>query len=87
MFAGGLCCFSSLFGDNFVFFEMLRILFFGQFSGSCFGKHIKSKLRIGHIVSQALFFQSFELFIFFGSFTSPRLIDDICKGSEVNTLL
>ena len=40
-----------------------------------------------HIVSQALFFQSFELFIFFGSFTSPRLIDDICKGSEVNTLL
>lgn len=52
---------------------------FGYFGSRSLGEHIEGKLNISHIVSQSLFSQSFESFVFFGCHATPLLGDNISK--------
>ena len=55
----------------------LRVLLFGQVGGSALCQHIEDELCIGHIIAQALLFQTFELLILSGGLATPFLSDDV----------
>ena len=52
-------------------------LLFGQVGGGALCQHIEDELGVGHIIAQALLFQTFELLILSGGLAAPFLGDDV----------
>ena len=74
-------------GNVHVVVESGWILCFGNFFGGEFGKHIQHQFLVGHVVAEVFFFQPFELFVFFGGFACPRLVNDVGERGEVFAFL
>lgn len=51
-----LCYRATTFGNLDILLVILRVLLPGYFCGRCFGKGVKGKFYIGHIITQAFFF-------------------------------